>query len=205
MLVVGAPYLGTTPWCVRPRLPRLSRAGKVTTAVDWSGLRTRCQQRVDELLQHTGVPYPWDINQFLDRLERHRGRDIDLCAISWTVGDSCGAWQQREDHDVIAYAENTSGFHQDHIILHEIGHMILRHRGRCVLSEDEAARIAPDLAPAAFAHLLDRSTGQAEEHEAETIASLIHQRVRVRPQLTIDVVPPAAAQRLARVESIFGG
>jgi hypothetical protein len=58
---------------------------------------------------------------------------------------------------------------------------------------------------AAFAHLLDRSTGQAEEHEAETIASLIHQRVRVRPQLTIDVVPPAAAQRLARVESIFGG
>jgi hypothetical protein len=84
----------------------------------------------------------WGINQFLDRLERHRRRDIDLCA----------------------------------------------------------ARIAPDLVPAAFAHLLDRSTGEAEEHEAETIASLIHQRVRVRPQLAIDVVPPAAAQRLTRVE-----
>jgi hypothetical protein len=172
--------------------------------VDWFSLRARCQQRVDNLLQHTGIPNPWDINQFLDRLERHRGRDIDLCAISWTAGDSCGAWQQREDHDVIAYAENTSGFHQDHIILHEIGHMISEHCGRCVLSEDEAQRIAPDLAPAAFAHLLDRSTGEAEEHEAEMIASLIHQRVRVRPQLAVDVLPTTATQRLARVEYIFG-
>jgi hypothetical protein len=177
----------------------------VTAAVQWSALRVRCHQRVDDLLQHTGIPYPWDINQFLDRLERHRGRDIDLCAISWTIGDSCGAWQQHDDHDVIAYADNTSGFHQDHIILHEIGHMISQHRGRCVLSQDEAQRIAPDLAPAAFAHLLQRSTGDAEEYEAETIASLIHQRVRVRPQLVIDVVPPAAAQRLTRVEYIFGG
>ncbi|MGH3823722.1 MAG: hypothetical protein ACRDRA_12975 [Pseudonocardiaceae bacterium] len=177
----------------------------MTTAVDWSGLRARCHQRVDDLLQHTGVPYPWDINQFLDRLERHRGRDIDLCAIAWSPGDSCGAWHQHPDHDVIAYAENTSGFHQDHIILHEVGHMISLHRGRCVLSEEEAQRIAPDLAPTALAHLLERTTGQAEEHEAETIAALIHQRARVRPQVSIDLIPPAAAQRLTRVDYVFGG
>lgn len=172
--------------------------------MDWSSLRPRCQQRVDDLLRHTGIPRPWDINQFLDRLERHRGRDIDLCAISCNVGGRCGAWQPREDHDVIAYAENTSSFHQDHIILHEVGHMICQHRGQCVISEDEAQRIAPDLAPAAFAHLLDRNTGEAEEHEAEMIASLIHQRVRLRPQLVLEALSPAAAQRLARVEYIFG-
>jgi hypothetical protein len=106
---------------------------------------------------------------------------------------------------VIAYAENTSGFHQDHIILHEVGHLISQHRGRCVLSEEDAQRIAPDLAPAALAHLLDRSGGQAEEHEAETIAALIHQQARVRPQLALDRIPPADAQRLTRVEYIFGG
>jgi hypothetical protein len=172
--------------------------------VDWSLLRARCQQRVEDLLQHTGIPHPWDTNQFLDRLERYRGRDIDLCAISWTVGDSCGAWQQHGDHDVIAYAANTSGFHQDHIILHEIGHMISQHRGRCVLSEEQAQRLAPDLAPAALAHLLNRSTSQAEEHEAETIASLIHHRAHARPQLALDVLPPTATQRLARMEYIFG-
>jgi hypothetical protein len=205
MVLAGAHYAGATPWCIRPRLPRPARAGKAATAVEWPGLRARCHQRVDDLLQHTGVPYPWDINQFLDRLERHRGRDIDLCAITWTAGGSCGAWQQHRDHDVIAYAGNTSGVHQDHIILHEVGHMISQHRGRCVLSEQEAQRIAPDLAPAAFAHLLDRSTGEAEEHEAEMIASLIHQRARVRPQLALGALAPAAARRLTRVEYIFGG
>lgn len=177
----------------------------MTHAVDWHALRTRCQQRVDDLLQHVGVPQPWDINEFLDRLERHRGRAIDLCAISSTAGGSSGAWRQRADHDVIAYATNTSGFHQDHIILHEIGHMISQHRGHCVLSEDEAQRIAPDLAPAAFAHLLDRSNAEAEEHEAEMIASLIHRQVGERPQVATDVMPAEEAQRMTRVDDVFGG
>jgi len=176
----------------------------VTTAVDWPRLRARCRQQVNDLLGHTGIPDPWDINEFLDRLELHRGRDIDLCAITWSPGDSCGAWQQHPDYDVIAYAENTSGFHQDHIILHEVGHMISQHRGRCVFSQEQAQRIAPDLTPVALAHLLDRSGAQAEEHEAETIAVLIHQRARVRPQPAIDVLPPAADERLARVAQIFG-
>ncbi|MGB7797376.1 MAG: hypothetical protein WBL53_14140 [Pseudonocardiaceae bacterium] len=179
-------------------------AAKVTTAVDWPRLRARCRQQVNHLLGHTGIPDPWDINEFLDRLELHRGRDIDLCAITWSPGVSCGAWQQHPDHDVIAYAENTSGFHQDHIILHEVGHMISQHRGRCVFSQEQAQRIAPDLTPVALAHLLDRSGAQAEEHEAETIAVLIHQRARLRPQPAIDVLPPAADERLARVAQIFG-
>lgn len=201
MIDAGAGFVGATPWCTRPRSP----TGRMTHAVDWYALRAHCQQRVDDLLQHTGVPQPWDINEFLDRLEHHRGRAIDLCAVSWSAGTSSGAWQQRRDHDVIAYAANTSGFHQDHIILHEIGHMISQHRGRCVLSEDEAQRIAPGLAPAAFAHLLDRSTTEAEEHEAEMIASLIHQQVREPRQVATDVTPEAVAQRLTRVEDIFGG
>jgi hypothetical protein len=176
----------------------------VTIAVDWFRLRARCRHRVDDLLGHIGVPCPWDTNEFLDRLERHRGRDIDLCAITWVPGDSCGAWQQHPDHDVIAYVENTSHFHQDHIILHEVGHMISQHRGRCVLSHEQAQHIAPDLAPAAFAHLLGPSSAQAEEHEAEMIAALIHQRAHLHCQLAIDVVPEAAVERLTRVAQIFG-
>lgn len=204
MIIRGVGFIGATPWCLRLAVPRPVSIERVT-AVEWENLRARCQQRVNVLLQHVRLPNPWDINEFLDRLERHRGRDIDLCAISWSIGDSTGAWRQYSDHDVIAYAENTSGFHQDHIILHEIGHMISEHRGRCILSEEDAQRIAPNLAPAAFAHLLDRVAGATEEHEAETIASLIHQRVSKRPQIAADVVPARAALRLERVEYIFGG
>jgi hypothetical protein len=204
MTIPGVRFLGATPWCLRLAVCWPASIERVT-AVEWENLRARCQQRVNVLLQHVRLPNPWDINEFLDRLEHHRGRDIDLCAVSWTVGDSCGAWRRHSDHDVIAYAENTSGFHQDHIILHEIGHMISGHRGHCILSEEDAQRIAPDLAPAALAHLLDRAVGEAEEHEAETIASLIHQRVSKRPQIAADVVPARAALRLERVEYIFGG
>ncbi|MGH3630035.1 MAG: hypothetical protein ACRDRL_21670 [Sciscionella sp.] len=201
MIGAGYGFAGATPWCVRSRSP----TERMTHTVDWNALRARCQQRVTDLLQHTGVPAPWDINDFVDRLERHRGRAIDLCALWGTAGGSSGAWRQHADHDVIAYAAATSGFHQDHIILHEIGHMISAHRGRCVLSEQDAQRLAPDLAPAAFAHLLDRSSTEAEEHEAEMIASLIHQQVRGRRQISPGVAPPAVAQRLTRVEDVFGG
>jgi hypothetical protein len=176
-------------------------------------IHARCRRRVDALLRHTGVPHPWDINQFLDRLERHRGRDIDLCALAWGPGVGCGAWLPRPDHDVIAYAENTSPFHQDHIILHEVGHMISQHRGRCVLSEEQAQRIAPDLAPAALAHLLDRSGARAEEQEAEMIAALIHQRARVRlglPKVEAEVpasliMPIKASHALPSTAGVLGG
>jgi hypothetical protein len=196
--------VGATPWCVRPRIPR-SPAGRMTHAVDWYALRARCHQRVSDLLQHTGMPRPWDINEFLDRLERYRGRDIDLCAVPWTTGSNSGAWRQHRDHDVIAYPANTSGIHQDHIILHEIGHMISAHRGRCVLSDDDAQRLAPGLTPAGFAHLLDRSHAEIEEHEAEMIASLIHHQIRQRQPVVTEVLSPAAAHLLSRVEDIFGG
>lgn len=171
--------------------------------MEWADLRARCQRRVDDLITQIGIPQPWDINDFLDRLERHRGRDIDLCAISWTLGDSTGAWKKYSDHDVIAYAQNTSSTHQDHIILHEIGHMISEHRGRCVLSEDDAQRIAPDLTPTAFAHLLDRSAGKAEEHEAEIIATMILTRTRQgRRHKTIRLDDTTAAT-LTRLTSAF--
>lgn len=179
---------------------------EMSAVVNSTRLRRRCERRVDALVAEIGLPAPWDMNEFLDRLERHRGRDIDLCAVSWTSGDSSGAWHANPDHDVIAYASNTATVHQDHIILHEIGHLISAHRGRCVLSEQEAQRLAPDLAPAAFVHLLDRVSTRADEQEAELIAVLLHQRaLRHRPQLAADSdTTPHTARRLSRVEYVFG-
>lgn len=165
-----------------------------------ASLRARCERRVDELLAGTGVPRPWNIDAFLDRVEHHRGRGIDLCAVSWTPGDSTGAWQRCADHDVLAYPENTSGPHQDHVILHELGHVISQHRGRCVLSVEQAQRIAPDLGARAFAHLLHRASDPAEESEAELIAVLLSRRVRESPQ-----VAPEADPRITRIADVFGG
>jgi Zn-dependent peptidase ImmA (M78 family) len=141
--------------------------------MDRSALRARCHQRVNDLLSHIGLPYPWDINQFLDRLERHRGRDIDLCAISWSPGNSCGAWQQYPDYDVIAYAENTSSFHQDHIILHEIGHMIADHTSD-EQDDDLLLDLQIGITPDHVRRALRRSSYDSEhEREAELVATII--------------------------------
>lgn len=162
------------PRCLRlsaRRVPIVFRG--VISAADEPDVHARCDIRVRRLLQHVALPDPWDINEFCDRLEQHRGREIDLVGVAWTAGDSTGAWQPRQSYDIIGYAANTSPVHQDHIILHEIGHMISAHRGRCVLSASHTQRLAPDLAPAAFAHLLGSTSADADEHEAETIATMI--------------------------------
>lgn len=138
------------------------------------------------------------MDDWLDRLESYRCRPIDLCAITWTLGDAFGTWRAQRDHDVIAYPANTSGPHQDHIILHEVAHMVCGHQGRCILSNEDAQRLAPDLHPAAFAHLLDRAVGAEEEHEAELLASLLYQRLTRTPQVT------TTESGIARVEYVFG-
>lgn len=148
--------------------------------VDWVSVRRQCARQVEVIERAVGIPDPWSVNVFLDALERFRGRDVDLCAVSWTPGESTGAWACYPDHDVIAYAANTSPLHQDMIILHEVGHLLFAHRGRCLLAVDDVQRLAPDLRPAAFVHLLDRAQGVVEEHEAEMLATLILRRVATR-------------------------
>ncbi|WP_019816297.1 hypothetical protein [Saccharomonospora saliphila] len=140
----------------------------------------RCTALVDDVLRRTGVPEPWDINAWLDRLERVRGRRIDLCALTFSPGSATGAWRAHRDHDVIAYPANTASFHQDHIILHEVGHMLFEHSGRCPLSDERARRLAPSLGAAAFTHLLDRVHNGGDEYEAERFAHLLHARVTTR-------------------------
>lgn len=157
--------------------------------------------RVGELDREVGIPDPWSVNEFLARLERFRGRDIDLCAVSWTPGDSTGAWRRYADYDVVAYATNTSPVHQDLIILHEVAHLLFDHRGQCVLAVEDAQRLAPDLRPSAFAHLLDRAHGVIEEHEAEVLATMILARVAAQhPRRT----PTARADLADRIEAAFG-
>lgn len=178
---------------------------QVTEAVRWTELRARCAARVTDLLHHVPLPNPWDANEFLNQLERRRGREIDLCAVPWTSGDSTGAWKRNADHDLIAYAANTTSIHQDHIILHEVGHMVFDHRGQCVLSERQARRLAPHLRPAAFAHLLNTASHRIEEAEAETFATMILARVarldrRERSRQALDESTAAA---LGRVTAAF--
>ncbi|GGM61098.1 hypothetical protein GCM10012275_35200 [Longimycelium tulufanense] len=169
-------------------------------------LRRRSAARVRDLDARIGLPVPFDLDVLLDRLERDRGRPIRLQPTAHVAGGTCGMWIAERDRDVIAYATQTSSLHQDHIILHEIGHMISEHQGECLLTVGDAQRLAPHVRPELIKHLFGRSAySSTEEQEAEMIACLIMQHAEQRrSQLTDRPLPPDLAARLARVEDIFG-
>jgi hypothetical protein len=102
-------------------------------------LRRQCETTVRTLDQRIGgIPVPFDLNVLLDLLEAARGRPIELIPFSATVsGKLCGIWVGTDRLDLIYYEEATSLLHQDHIILHEIGHMVCEHTGVAMSTTDQ--------------------------------------------------------------------
>lgn len=191
---------------IAPRCTRLAPADR-GGPIDERGLtqlRAGARERVRSVLAAVPVPRPWSMNAWVDRLEVWRGREIDLVPIAYRPGQPSGAWQARPDYDLIAYTEHTSALHQDHIIAHELAHMLCAHTGTCQLSESEAASLAPDLAPAALSHLLTRVTSGADEYEAELIAVLLLSAATSEPPAVQPGASGRAADQARRLAALLG-
>lgn len=199
----AAGLIGPVPRCVRLASPPMDPGGDI----DPHGLsivRARARTRVDTLLREVPLPQPWSMNSWIDSLEGARGRDIDLVAVSYRPGDASGAWQAHEDYDLIAYTAQTSALHQDHIIAHEIAHMLCEHEGGCVLSEAEAATLAPDLSPQTLTHLLTKVTTGTDEYEAELIAVLLLSEATAAPAAVHPEASGRAAEQARRLATLLG-
>ncbi|WP_409464121.1 hypothetical protein [Amycolatopsis sp. GA6-003] len=196
LATAGAPG---TPWCARLVQPPIASGGDIDPTV-----RARARDRVRDLLRHVPAPRPWSMNAWIDRLERHRGRDIDLVAVDYAPGQPSGAWQRHDDFDLIAYAAGTSPLHQDHIIAHEIAHLLCEHRGECVLTDAEAATLAPDLSAHLLSHLLTRVTTNADEYEAELFAVFLMSAATADDAQLRPGASGPAADRARRFASLLG-
>ncbi|MCP2329924.1 hypothetical protein G443_000194 [Actinoalloteichus cyanogriseus DSM 43889] len=187
----------------RPHAPPLTR--EVATSVHYHDLRRRCEERVRQLDRSAGIPRPFDLTVFLDRLAHHRGRPITLHPSDHVAGRACGMWLDLGDMDVIAHARTTP-LHVWHIVLHEVGHMISDHAGAHLLDRDFLRALAPDLDPDVVVRTLGRSSYSAvEEQEAEMIASLILGRAGAPPRRSHrSDTSPDIAQAADRAEDIFG-
>ena len=132
-------------------------------------LRRRCRQ----LLRELDIRPPLDVRELCRRLGAQRGRPIHLRPWPIEVPGPFGLWFKQDNADHIFYQQETSGHHQDHIILHELGHMIADHRSD---EEDHEAwaRLGDDIPPDAIRRAL-RRTGYntKQEREAELIATII--------------------------------
>lgn len=139
-------------------------------------LHRRCQA----VLEQIDFPYPFSITAFCEQLARRRQRPLHLRPLAPEAATSgiCGLWLATPNEDHIFFEQRTVRLHQEHIVLHELGHMLFEHR---ISDLDLNAAVPggmgqlfPDLHPRLVQRLLARSSYTTrQEREAEMLASLI--------------------------------
>jgi hypothetical protein len=135
-------------------------------------LRRRCEARLRQL----DLPDPFDARSFCEALGEQRGRPIQLHAVPGGEG-ACGVWVSVPTADLIFYEQNTSPLHQEHIILHEVSHLLCGHAPALVSEHETLQLLFPDFDLETIQLALPRAGySTEEEREAEILASLIIER-----------------------------
>lgn len=163
------------------------------------------RQHCERLLHDIEVPEPFSIQTFADAVSRRRQRPLYLLAKTSHLGP-CGLWLALPEVDYVFYESATSPVHRDHIIVHELAHLLADHEPTEHLDPSLLRGLLPDLDPAVVQRVLARSIYSAvQEQEAEMIATLVLQRAG---QQTIadqsESHDPREAALLERLESTLG-
>lgn len=156
-------------------------------------LRQRCEQLLNEI----DLPDPFTVPAFAATISHRRGRPLRLLAKSSPLGP-CGLWIALPDADVVFYEAATSPLHRDHIIVHELAHLLAAHEPTETPDAELLRDLLPRLDPAVVRHVLARTTYSAvEEQEAEILASLVLQRANheatTRPATTSNTANSTAS------------
>ena len=147
--------------------------------------RRQLQRRCAALLREVSLPVPFDIGALTEQLAARRGRPIRLIPMGGLTG-VCGLWIATDTVDLVFYESETTPPHREHIILHELAHVLCHHSPAPQSLAAQAQQLLPDVDPGLVHRILGR-TGYStvEEREAETLASLIRQRARPRTGVTL--------------------
>ncbi len=144
---------------------------------------------------------PLRVDVLCERLGQRRGRPIRLVAYPLPVPGPFGLWLATAAHDYIVFQSETTRMHQDHIILHEIGHILADH-GRDDPDVELCRTAMPDLSPEMVRRALARGCHDSEqEREAEALATIIMEWAS-----ELDSVTPLRADQdgLRKLASAFG-
>jgi Zn-dependent peptidase ImmA (M78 family) len=140
--------------------------------MDMRTLRRRYAARIRDL----PIPIPFDTEIFTSAIADRRGRPIVLQPMP-LLGETFGAWIEESSVDVVFYEQHTTPLHQQHIILHELGHILCNHQG--IEADELSASSLPDAGQSGkrLRALRDGRYTEEEEREAEMIATLILMQV----------------------------
>ncbi len=163
------------------------------------------RRRCEATLRQVEVPSPFDVEAFCAALSERRGRRIHLCPMNMGVSP-CGVWLALPAADYIFYEDGTTRLHREHIVLHELGHVLSDHVPTDVLDEEVIKALMPDLDLRMVRRVLGRTSYSAvEEQEAEMLASLVLERASRATLAEARTAAPEVASVLDRLESTLKG
>jgi hypothetical protein len=163
--------------------------------------RQQSRRECEALVAALDLPDPFDLAEMCTLLGARLGRPIVLMSHAMVIGGLCGTWMRTETADYVFYEQDTSRLHQQHIVCHEIGHLLRRHEPGKVLSSDLARTMAPTVKPNDVRRVLGRdSYNDDDEFEAELIATLILRHIGRMPVREAPAATgPAAGDIIARI------
>ncbi|MDQ1308590.1 MAG: hypothetical protein QG671_4425 [Actinomycetota bacterium] len=86
--------------------------------------RRRVHVAVSRLSAHLPeIPTPWDVDELCEALQRRRRRPLLVHSLN-LPSLPFGLWYNDGQRDHIIHREGVTGYHRDHIILHEVCHML---------------------------------------------------------------------------------
>jgi hypothetical protein len=164
------------------------------------GVDLRLRAECEAIIGHLNIPVPFRLRTFCDRLEKQRKRPIFLRPTVLPPGSPSGLCVSTQAADYIFFEISTTALHQEHIVLHEIGHLLWGHETTLAVSEQALRLLMPALDPRVVTCMLGRGecTGVAEQ-QAELVATLIMQRVARRPPDLTHPVSAEDAETIARL------
>jgi hypothetical protein len=161
------------------------------------------ERRAALLLSEVPLPVPFDIAEFSRRVAQHRGRPLALVPRpAGSMSEAVGLLVGFRDRDEIHYVSDTSVYHQQAIILHEIGHLMAEHPGGVHDRALPSSLLAGDWDPAVLQRLKSRHRyHDDEECEAEGFATAVLDQVD--EQARRGRKSPAGPPAQARLASMF--
>ncbi|ONI81446.1 hypothetical protein ALI144C_19110 [Actinosynnema sp. ALI-1.44] len=165
-------------------------------------LRARCEEQIRRLR----IQAPLDVAEVCRELAEQRNRPIHLLPLSSRPSNPSGLWVSAKSADYIFYEESAGTAHREHIILHELGHLLFGHSGVAQLDDLTARLLAPNLDPSVVRKLLCRGKYDDElEQEAELFATLV--LVRTDYQVVRTAAPEVDDPHgvLAKLKAVLGG
>lgn len=146
---------------------------------------TTVDERVQMTIQHLGYDFSrFTLEDFVTYLKQWRqdNRAIFIRGYAFEDEEVDGLWVRADTADYIFYDLRSHPVHQNHIRLHELGHIVLRHRGQPlhdILPPRLLATLGQTFPADAFGGLFRafESRQKLEELEAEVFAHHVQRYV----------------------------